>query len=255
MSGWDAIWRLRSASRVVAIDGKGRRTALAGIRRATRLGLVNTFALASSLAVGQIGVPVGTGEIVALRELLSLLDLKKGRTVTPTPSTVQRETAQAILGAGADYILGFKSNRFAMYEDALLFLDDPAAVGETAHTVYADHGRRETRRLRLTHDVGRLAERYAFPGLVGLAEVVATREAANGKIATSCRPSQCRAKLRRLRPSRQSAPIGRSNISFTGLSTSPSRTARAPGATTCHSTSPSCMASPSIGCAQTRIKA
>jgi predicted transposase YbfD/YdcC len=172
---------------VVAIDGKGLRTALAGARGATPLALVNAFASHSGLALGQIEVPSGAGEIAALRELLALLDLE-GRIVTADAMHCQRETAQAILDKGASYILGFKSNRFAMYDDAVLFLDDPAVVVEDkAETVDADHGRLEKRRLRLIHEVAWLAERYEFPGLVGLADLLVTRERANGKIETSRR--------------------------------------------------------------------
>lgn len=172
---------------VVAIDGKRLRTALAGARNATPLALVNAFGSHSGLAPGQVGFPSGTGEIAALRELLALLDLE-GQIVTADAMHRQRETAQAILDKGANYILGFKSNRFAMYDDAVLFLDDPPFVADdAAETVDNDHGRLETRRLRLTYDVAWLAERYAFPGLVGLAELIATREQANGRFETSRR--------------------------------------------------------------------
>lgn len=172
---------------VVAIEGKGLRTALAGARSGTPLALVNAFASHSGLALGQCGVPSGTGEIAALRELLALLDLE-GQTVTADAMHCQRETAQAILDKGANYILGFKSNRFAMYDDAVLFLDDPAVVADdVAETVDADHGRLETRRLRMIHDVAWLAGRHEFPGLKGLAELIATREQVTGKIETSRR--------------------------------------------------------------------
>jgi len=172
---------------VIAIDGKGLRAALAGAKSATPLALVNAFASDCGLALGQIGVPAGTGEIAALRELLALLDLK-GRTVTADAIHCQRETAQAILDRGANYILGFKSNRFAMYDDALLFLDDPAlVVDDEATTTDADHGRLETRRLRLSYDVAWLADRSQFPGLQGLADLFATREKPGGKVETSRR--------------------------------------------------------------------
>src|SRR5215204_4373695 len=84
----------------------------------------------------------------------------------------QRETAQAILDKGADYVLGLKANRFAMYDDAVLFLDDPAVQADTAaQTLGTDHGRIETRCARVVADVAWLAERYSFPGLQALAEV------------------------------------------------------------------------------------
>lgn len=176
-----------SQAGIVAIDGKSLRTALASVRGGSPLALVNAFSSASGLAFGQVGVPPGTSEIAALRELLALLDLE-GQTVTADAIHCQRETAQTILAKGADYILGFKSNRFAMYDDALLFLDDPATLADdAAKTTDADHGRIETRRLRLIFDVAWLAERYSFPGLAGLADLVATREEANGEIAVSRR--------------------------------------------------------------------
>jgi predicted transposase YbfD/YdcC len=172
---------------VVAIDGKGLRAALAGARRATPLALVNAFASDCGLALGQIGVPAGTGEIAALRELLALLDLE-GRTVTADAIHCQKETAQALLDKGANYVFGFKSNRFAMYDDAVLFLDDPAlAVDDQVTTTDADHGRLETRRLRISYDVAWLAERTAFPGLQGLADLLVSREKAGGKVETSRR--------------------------------------------------------------------
>ena len=97
----------------------------------------------------------------------------------------QRETAQAILDKGADYVLGLKANRFAMYDDAVLFLDDPAVQADTAaQTLDADHGRIETRCARVVADVAWLAERYSFPGLQALAEVTASREDATGQITT-----------------------------------------------------------------------
>lgn len=89
----------------------------------------------------------------------------------------QRETARAILGREADYVLGIKANRFAMYDDAVLFLDDTSVRADSAaQTVDADHGRIETRRARVVADATWLAERYAFPGLKALGEVTATRE-------------------------------------------------------------------------------
>lgn len=173
-----------SADGPVALDGKGLRCALAKVRSTSPVALVNAFASASGLALGLIGVPHGTGEIAALRALLDLLDLE-GRTVTADAMHCQRETAQAILNKRADYVLGLKSNRFAMYDDALLFLDDPAVAADSAaQTLNGDHGRIETRRGRVVADVAWLAERHGFPGLQALGEVIATREDATGYATT-----------------------------------------------------------------------
>lgn len=180
----EGLARAAGEDGAVAIDGKGLRCALAKLRSTSPVALVNAFASPSGLALGLVGVPPGTGEIAALRALLALLDLK-GRTVTADAIHCQRETAQAILDKQADYVLGLKANRFAMHDDAVLFLDDPAVAADTsAETVDADHGRIETRRARVVTEVAWLAERHAFPGLRALGEIVATREEPGGPCVT-----------------------------------------------------------------------
>jgi len=99
--------------------------------------------------------------------------------VTADPIHCQRDTAQAILDRDADYLLGLKANRFAMYDDAVLLFDDPAvAAADATETVDADHGLIETRRARAVHDIAWFAERYAFPQLTALAEGVAIANSA-----------------------------------------------------------------------------
>jgi predicted transposase YbfD/YdcC len=168
----------------LALDGKGLRCAMAKLRETSPVAMVNAFASASGLALGLVGVPPGTGEIAALRALLELLDVK-GRTVTADAMHCQIETAQAIIDKKADYVLTLKSNRFEMYDDAVLFMDDPVvAAASEASTADADHGRIETRRARIVTDVAWLAERHGFPGLRALGEIVATREDKTGRTAT-----------------------------------------------------------------------
>ena len=89
----------------------------------------------------------------------------------------QKATAEAILERGGDYCLALKGNQAALYEDVRLWLDDPAtAVDDVHQTVDGDHGRIETRRAMVAHDVAWLAERHHFPGLAAVARVTATRE-------------------------------------------------------------------------------
>jgi len=68
-----------------------------------------------------------------------------------------------------------------------LLLDDPhAAPDDTAQTVDGDHGRIETRRATVLHDVAWLAEQHDFPGLQALSKIEATGEI-DGKATTACR--------------------------------------------------------------------
>ncbi len=154
-----------SQAGTVAIDGKGLRTAVASVRDGPPLALVNAFASASGLALGQVGVPGGTSEIAALRELLALLELK-GQTVTADAIHCQRETARAIVDKGAHYLFAFKANRFAMYDDALLYLDNPVTqAGDAAKTVTA---RRCAARSRTGARRGRPACRLSYAHEAGL---------------------------------------------------------------------------------------
>jgi predicted transposase YbfD/YdcC len=113
-----------------------------------------------------------------------------GKWVMINAGWYQIATARAIVDKKPDYVLTLKSNRFAMYfamyDDAVMFMDDPTvAAASAAETIDADHGRIETRRARVVLDVAWLAERYGFPGLRGLGEILATRESKTGRITRS----------------------------------------------------------------------
>ena len=119
-------------------------------------------------------------------ELLALLAVD-GCIVTADAMHAQKATAQAILDRGGDYVLALKANRPALFEDVRLLLDDPAAAAdEIASTTDGDHGRIETRRAEIIHDVAWLAETHGFPGLKAIGKVTATREQ-NGRATTATR--------------------------------------------------------------------
>ncbi len=171
---------------VVAVDGKTARRSFDRQRGRRPLHLVSAWAVEQRLVLGQQKVAGASNEIEALPELLALLALE-GRIVTADAMHCQKATAQTILDRGGDYVLALKGNQAALYEDVRLWLDDPAtAVDDVHQTVDGDHGRIETRRALLAHDVAWLAERHSFPGLVAVAKVSATREI-DGKATTASR--------------------------------------------------------------------
>ena len=91
------------------------------------------------------------------------------------------------LDRGGDYVLALKANRPALFEDVRLLLDDPAATADAvASTTDGDHGRIETRRAAIIHDVAWLAEIHGFPGLKAIGKVTATR-AQGGQATTASR--------------------------------------------------------------------
>jgi predicted transposase YbfD/YdcC len=86
-----------------------------------------------------------------------------------------------------DYCLALKANQPALYDEVRLWLDDPANLPDDAcPSVDGDHGRIETRRAIVAHDVAWLAERHALPGIAAVARVTATRDG-DGRTTTATR--------------------------------------------------------------------
>ena len=161
----------------VAIDGKALRGAQDKAVRVSPLHMVSAFASETGLTLGQVGTEDKSNEIPAVRALLTLLCLKDC-TVTLDALHAQRETAQAIINQGADYVIALKGNQRGLYEDVSLYLDDPqsAPVGDAYRTCDADHGRIDERRAIVCHTIDWLLERHDWPGLKAIGKITAIRE-------------------------------------------------------------------------------
>lgn len=170
------------AEGVIAIDGKTLRRSFDRAAGASPLHMVSAFASEARLVLGQVSVAEKSNEIVALRELLKLLDLT-GTVVTADALHCQKETAAAILEKGGDYVLALKANQSGIVADVELMLADAAIrPDDKAETTDADHGRVETRRAAV-YAAPWLGQTHAFPGLAAIAIIDATREA-EGKAST-----------------------------------------------------------------------
>jgi predicted transposase YbfD/YdcC len=111
----------------------------------------------------------------------------KGAVVSIDAMGCQRVVAKKIIAKKADYILALKGNQGTLREDVEAFANEQ----KTRHfrdteisvheTVDGDHGRIETRRYTVIHDVGWLQERHKWPGSKGVATVESQREI-DGKI-------------------------------------------------------------------------
>ena len=164
---------------VVAIDGKtSRRSAAKGSKEA--LHLVSAFAARQRLVLAQTKVAEKSNEIVAIPALLDMLSIE-GAVVTIDAMGCQRAIAAKIIAKKADYILALKGNQGSLRDDVELFVGEQKARGFaeaqiSAHeTLDADHGRVETRRYTVLHDVGWLQARHDWPGLKGVVVVESER--------------------------------------------------------------------------------
>ncbi len=195
-----------SGAEVIAVDGKTVRRSFDRRRGQRPLHLISAWAVEQRLVLGQRKVDATSNETRALPELLALLTLD-GRIVTADAMHGYKATAQAILDRGGEYCLALKANQPALLADVRLLLDDPAATpDDVVATTDGDHGRIETRRAEVVHDVAWLAESHRFPGLQAVGRVTATRDV-DGHATTATRYYLLRSPLtRRTLPAARPTP-------------------------------------------------
>lgn len=139
----------------VAIDGKtvrGNRTA-----DWAALHLVSAWCSNHGLTLGQVATADKSNEITAIPDLLQALELQ-GAVVTIDAMGAQHAIAEAIVAAGADYVLAVKDNQPTL-ADAIRDWFVAAERGQLEHSYWEHtehdkgHGRLETRICRVTDDV------------------------------------------------------------------------------------------------------
>ena len=176
---------------LIAIDGKTSRRSYKKKGANDAIHVVSAFAARQRLVLGQTKVDEKSNEIVAIPKLLTMLRLE-GAIVTIDAMGCQKEIAKQIVNKNADYVLALKGNQGALREDVELFAAEQKANGfkDTAvsqhETVDGDHGRIETRKYTVLHNISWLQERHDWVGLNAIIMVESTRETGN-KIETETR--------------------------------------------------------------------
>ena len=113
--------------------------------------LVNAWASANRLVLGQVKVGDRSNVITAIPELFDMLDVS-GCTVTVDAMGCQKEIARKITDSRADYILTLKRNQPQLYDDVAEIFDHLRRSGFSdidyrfCETVEKGHGRIEKRR-------------------------------------------------------------------------------------------------------------
>jgi predicted transposase YbfD/YdcC len=165
---------------VVAIDGKTARRSHDQAKGHKAIHVVSAWATENGVALGQIKVDDKSNEITAIPELLPLLEIS-GCLVTTDAMGCQREIAQTIVEAGADYLLAVKDNQQTLREDVEQEFKEAMADGfahmdcQYHETLEKSHGRLEKRQYWYTKDIGGLGTLKSWPHLAGMALCRATR--------------------------------------------------------------------------------
>jgi predicted transposase YbfD/YdcC len=157
---------------VVSIDGKTNRRAYG--TGARPLHIVNAYAGALKLTLGQRTVDRKTNEITAIPELLKMLYLK-GCIVTTDAMGCQGWIAKKIKEHKADYVLAVKGNQGRLYTDIRDTFDVTTQGVDHAYTSEHGHGREETRECFVTDNLSHVRDLDRWQGLQSICKVVSMR--------------------------------------------------------------------------------
>jgi predicted transposase YbfD/YdcC len=161
---------------VVAIDGKTLRRSFDRASSKSAIHMVSAWASANHISLGQVVVDEKSNEITAIPKLLKILELS-GCLVTIDAMGCQVEIAQAIVDAGADYVLAVKNNQPTLAQGVEDFFvehsQDDFARAEARRHVTDDkgHGREEHREYVICRVPERLPDRSRWPKLVAIGMV------------------------------------------------------------------------------------
>jgi predicted transposase YbfD/YdcC len=149
---------------LVAIDGKTSRRSHNRKTGEGPLHLVSAYATNSRLVLAQEAVDEKENEIVVIPKLIDQLDLD-GALVSIDAIACNPTIAQAIVTAGADYLLSVKDNQPTLQAEVeSYFASAPQRELEIAQSLDKAHGRLEIRTHKVSPCVDWVGSDRAFPG-------------------------------------------------------------------------------------------
>jgi predicted transposase YbfD/YdcC len=145
LGAWLHTRAMRAGGRlVIAVDGKAVRGAKGKDGKAPHL--VAALAHGIGTVLGQVAVDAKSNEIPAVRELLKAFADLAGAVLTIDAMHTQSDTAQVILGRGADYVMTVKGNMPTLYRKLKKL---PWAAIPATSAVSTGHGRRARRTIKV----------------------------------------------------------------------------------------------------------
>lgn len=150
----------------LSFDGKTIRStgAMQGYERP--LHIISAHIAELGLTLGQRAVSEKSNEIPALRELLEALQIE-GCMIVADALHCQRETAEAVVAKGADYVLSVKDNQETLKSEIADYVQEASLrkTMDTATTVEKNGGRIEKRTAYASIDIAWLQSKEAWANL------------------------------------------------------------------------------------------
>jgi predicted transposase YbfD/YdcC len=165
-STWTQALAGALAGKLVAIDGKSVRGSADPATATPMLHLVHAWVAENKLLLAQVATQAKSNEIIAIPELLQLLDLK-GAVVTIDAAGCQKNIAAQIVKQKADYVLSLRDNHPTFHQEVLRYFAHEKRGPTVFHhqTTDGEHGRIEVRSVFTTADIDWFEEKQLWPGL------------------------------------------------------------------------------------------
>lgn len=164
---------------LIAMDGKTSRGSYDTYKNKSPIHLVNAWSAHNGVVLGQYKVDDKSNETTALPKLLSMLQVA-GCIISIDAMGCQKEIAQQIIEAKADYILALKANQQTLQQQAI-HLFAHAKITNTDENIDINGNRIETRNCSVLTDLNLLDEKQHWTSLNSLIRIESMREIAGKK--------------------------------------------------------------------------
>jgi predicted transposase YbfD/YdcC len=176
---WVSGLRQKVDTEIVAIDGKQLRGSLDRNKKQRPITMVSAFAIENRLILGQKKTSSKSNEIIALPELIEVLDLA-GCVVTIDAIGCQEKIIKKIVDKSADYVIAVKDNQGNLFEEVQQLFKQAIAKKEGLKTsacsiTEVNRGREEIRNYLVISEANKLissANKWANIKSIGLVESV-----------------------------------------------------------------------------------
>lgn len=167
--------RKKISGEIIAFDGKTHCGTGDGL--GTGLHMLNAWALANRLVIGQLPIPDKSNEISAMPQLMDIIDIK-GCIITADALNCQKAIAAKAREKGADYVLAMKGNHPEAYDEIKRYLDaySKEMPSDFEMPLEKGHGRLEKRKFWISSDIGWFESKGEWSGLKSICMVEAARE-------------------------------------------------------------------------------
>lgn len=174
---WTGSMRAKVEGEFLNVDGKTLRGSKDEGNGKYAIHLVSAWSHQNRLILGQVKTTGKSNEIAAVKELITLLDIK-GAVITADAMSCQKDIVKQICDKEGDYIIAIKDNQKNLKE-AIEFEFKTQSKISIHETLEKDHGRIETRICEVIDSLEEIENKEEWTNLKSIIKITSIREIKN----------------------------------------------------------------------------